>query len=113
MKPGELFANLPSLLKHRITIERRIEAADGAGGVEFQWEELVTVWAAAEEISARERLLQERVAQEATHRFYIRFRGDVEHDGRIIHDGRAFDILTVTDLEQSRVVLEIVAAVEN
>ncbi len=113
MRSDKILKNVSAGLKQRVTIQQRSSTADGAGGMTFQWSDIATVWAAVENISIKERLLQERVSQQATHRFYIRFRSDVSHDDRIKYGGDTFSILTINNVKQLGVVLEIIARVEN
>lgn len=113
MRARKILTYLSSHLKHRITLQQRTTSADGAGGVVFGWTEIATVWAAVEQVSLRERLLQARTAQEALYRFYVRFRDDIGHNDRISYNGAVYQIVSIGDIEQLKVVLEIVARRED
>ncbi|MCI5049589.1 MAG: phage head closure protein [Rickettsiales bacterium] len=102
---GELSARL----RHRITIEQPNDTADGGGGVTRGWTTVATVW--AEIIPTRggaEQGLGEAAIQALhTHRITIRYRDDVSTDMRIGFDGRYFNIRSITNVEEAKVVLEL------
>lgn len=60
-------------LTRRLTLEMRVRAPDGGGGVGETWETRGVIWAAMERASARERFIGSRPAATVTHRALIRY----------------------------------------
>jgi SPP1 family predicted phage head-tail adaptor len=59
-------------LRHRMTIEAPVDAADGAGGAVRSYEAVATVWAGIEPVSAAHRFEAGRAGQTVTHRIVMR-----------------------------------------
>lgn len=81
-------------LRHRILIERYVLAVDSNGDVVQDpntgettgtWQELATVWAAIEPLSAREFLAAQATQSQVTARIVIRHRNDIDASMRLVH----------------------------
>lgn len=81
-------------LRHRVLIERYVFAVDSNGDVVQDpdtgettgaWQELATVWAAIEPLSAREFLAAQATQSQVTARIVIRHRNDLDASMRLVH----------------------------
>lgn len=81
-------------LRHRVRIERYTAQRDSAGeviqdqhtgAVTMFWEEVVTVWAAIEPLSAREFIQSAATQSQVTARITIRQRDGLDASMRLIH----------------------------
>jgi SPP1 family predicted phage head-tail adaptor len=91
-------------LRHRVRIERLQYVTDSSGDVtqdengETQqvWQEVATVWAAVEPLSAREFIQSQSIQSQVTARIVIRHREDIDPADRLIHirTGRPIVIYT-------------------
>lgn len=87
-------------LRHRVSIERSVRAADGGGGAVITWLHVADVWAAVWPRTAAEELTLDRVAGRATHDVWIRHRAGVAPEMRLRLGARTFDIRGVLDIEE-------------
>lgn len=81
-------------LRHRVLIEQYVLALDSNGDVAQDpetgettgsWQELATVWAAIEPLSAREFLAAQATQSQVTARIVIRHRSDLDASMRLVH----------------------------
>lgn len=82
-------------LDQEITIERRVRAADGAGGYRTDWQKLdcdPCVWAAVKPRAVREARDEGRISAAYLMQFTIRNRADVDETCRILWSGRVWNI---------------------
>lgn len=88
---------LASRLKERIRIEKTVNTADGAGGVNREWVTHVQCFAeivpSAREI--REQVEAGALTERAVYRVTIRARGDVTRAMRVVWKGRVLNIRSV------------------
>lgn len=96
-------------LKHRIRIQSRSSADDGAGGNTITFVDLATVWARITTQNGREFEEQKKITPELTHMVRMRFRGDITPDMRVVWGSRMFNILAVYDPDGEQVELLIPA----
>ena len=82
-------------MDQRITLERRVKTADGAGGSTEAWASLAsdaTPWANVKAKAGREAMTEGRVAASFTVLFTIYNRDDVDETCRVIWQGVAYNI---------------------
>src|SRR5690625_1847908 len=79
-------------LRHRVTIQKCVLGIVSVGGRKVTWDDVATVWAAIEPLSARERLVADQVQSEVTARITIRYRDDVDASMRIKHGNDTYNI---------------------
>ena len=81
-------------LRHRVLIEQYVLAVDSNGDVAQDpdtgettgsWQELATVWAAIEPLSAREFLAAQATQSQVTARIVIRHRSGLDASMRLVH----------------------------
>ena len=83
----------PGKLRHRVRFEEYVDVLDTAGEPgrgpqgEFvkEWQEVATVWAAIEPLSAREFMQSAAMQAQITARIIIRYRDGLAADMRIVH----------------------------
>lgn len=86
-------------LDRRISIRQLTLTQDEVGGqVEDYETERAAVWAQKRDLSGRELILAQQTAAEATVRFFIRFRSDVELTDRIVYDSENYDIQHIAEI---------------
>ena len=99
------------VLKHRISIEESIETPDGGGGFTTVWQKISDdpdIFAAVDPLSSSEQLRFQKLSFTATHRFTIRYREDVTAGQRLIFDGNAYNIVSLTATDANKRFLSIV-----
>ncbi len=97
-------------LNKRITFQRVVKTEDELGHEKVSWEDYKTVWATVKPFKASESSFMSKLKPDTTHRFYVRYRGDIEPDMRIVYHGRTFEIDGVPiDLDERHEMLEIQA----
>jgi SPP1 family predicted phage head-tail adaptor len=84
-------------LDRRVQLERKVEETDDSGQVVPRWLPLAEVWAKAEPLGGSERFGAQQIVATGDLRFTIRWRGDVTPLHRVVHDGVAYDVVTVAE----------------
>jgi SPP1 family predicted phage head-tail adaptor len=79
-------------LRHRIRIDEQVVHVNSSGEQDVAWEEVATVWAAIEPLSARESLLAEQVQSKVNARIVIRARDDIRASMRAVHGSTVYNI---------------------
>lgn len=73
-------------LRHRIILQNPVETQDqNTGEIIETWEDLVTLWAAIEPLSAREFVASQEEDSKVTARITIRYRTNIDAKMRIYH----------------------------
>lgn len=85
------------LLDRRVRLERRVEVVDESGQTIVQWAHLADVWARVEPLGGREGFGQEQWVATGDLRFTVRWRDDVDPLHRVVHEGRAYDVVSVAE----------------
>lgn len=85
-------------MRHRIVLERKTPAGDGAGGLTQTWTPFATVWARVEGKHDRERLDAQKIETKQRFEIVLRHRGDIGTDDRIIFGELTLNILSIADL---------------
>lgn len=91
----------PGRLRHEVALESASLTPDGMGGHTESWMEFATVFARIEPVDAESRFGAGQSREAATHRFTIRYRGDVASGMRFTRGGRVFEIMTVHDPDET------------
>lgn len=102
----------PGQLDQRITLQRRVETADGAGGVTRAWANLAespVVWAHVGPKSGREAMNEGRIEATFVVVFTIRQRADLDETDRILWDGTPYNIRGIQRASQRELYLRIEA----
>lgn len=79
-------------LRHRVVIQQLVDLEDSAGEVQDdlgamiqEWEDVATVWAAIEPLSAREFIAAQSEQSKVVARVTIRYRDDINFTMRLYH----------------------------
>lgn len=76
-------------LRHRVIIQSQGETQDAdTGAVAVVWNNVATVWASIEPISAREFVVSQSETAKVTTRITIRYRSDVTAKMRVYHQAK-------------------------
>jgi SPP1 family predicted phage head-tail adaptor len=79
-------------LRDVVTLQRRTNTADGAGGYVESWNDLADVWAHVKSISGKEVFVSGQLQNEVTHRVLIRYYSGLKPNDRVVFEGRNFRI---------------------
>jgi SPP1 family predicted phage head-tail adaptor len=85
------------LLDRRIALERRVDVTDASGQAVSHFVPLATVWARVEPLGGREGFGQQQWVATGDIRFTVRWRDDVAPLHRVVHEGRAYDVVSVAE----------------
>lgn len=73
-------------LRHRVVIQSPVETQDqNDGSVIVQWEDIATVWASIEPLSAKEFIAAQSETSQITTRITVRYRSDITAKMRLYH----------------------------
>ncbi|MGN6305729.1 MAG: phage head closure protein [Mesorhizobium sp.] len=97
---GRTFVD-PGALRHRLVLQVATTAPDGLGGFAENWNDVATVFAGIEPVSADSRFGAGQTLEAVTHRITLRHRTGVEADMRFAGGDRFFRIVTVHDPDES------------
>lgn len=82
-------------LRHRLTLQSKVEARDSYGAAVITWDDEATVWGAIEPLSGREYFAQHQIQAESTVRIVIRYYSGVSSTWRVKHGGLYYNIVDV------------------
>lgn len=91
----------PGRLRSELVLQEAAISDDGAGGHAETWQEVGTVFARVEPISAQNVFGAGQAHETVTHRVTLRFRGDVRSGMRFLKNGRALEIVNVHDADET------------
>lgn len=87
-------------MRHRVRIQRAVEARNGLNEVITTWSSLATVWASVEPLRGREFFDAEQVQSEVSHRVVMRAYPGLTARDRLLYDGRLLQIIAVIDVRE-------------
>ncbi len=102
-------------LNKRITIQYKVKTADGMGGFDIVWTDLMTIWAAIWPVSAKELVRSMLPSMEITHRIRVRHqRTEIKAQYRIkftdtVKGDRYFNIISIINPNEKHEWLDIIA----
>lgn len=96
-------------LRHRITLQKKVDVIDSDGFTTQQWQDVATVWAAVENLHGREYWEAAAIQAENTVKFTIRYRQDVDQTMRIVFKKKVYNILSVDNIRYRNEFIEIKA----
>ena len=83
-------------LRHRITLQRPGLSQDPQTGEMVPgWQDVATVWASIEPLSAREFIAAQAVQSDVSVRITMRYRPGITSAMRLLHDGKTYNITGV------------------
>ena len=111
--------NTCSRLRHRLTLQQKVDTADGAGGYTKTWSDIVDLWAEIIPMTGADSALNKgggkkilfggQVQSEISHKILLRYRDGVTAAMRLVYEDRIFNIRYVADTQESRETLVILA----
>lgn len=97
-------------LNRRVTIQRPSTTQDEYGQPTQDWQDVVTTWASIRAVTSKEvYTLGPGFTSQVTHTITIRYRPEIDSAMRINYRGRIFPIQAISDLDESRVELNLYA----
>ena len=87
----------PGSLRSELSLQAATPVPDGMGGHTQSWNEIATVFARIEPISATSVFGPDQTVETVTHRVTLRWRNGVAAGMRFVRHARIFDIVTVHD----------------
>lgn len=87
-------------LRHRVRLERKTTADDGAGGVTETWAHYKSVYAAVIPLAGQELFAAQQVMPRVSHRVELRYDSGVTADMRVNHRDRILDIQAVLNIDE-------------
>ena len=100
------------MLRHRVAIQSEVNTRDAIGGVAKTWSTDATVWANIRPLSGRELIAAQQVDSRVTHEITVREYSGLNSNMRFLHESRAFNIVSVRDIDE-RDKLQICQAIED
>ena len=89
-------------LNRRITLRQRQDAPSGSFGMTQTFGTPIPLWAKVEVMAGSVSQDGQQIANAATHRFWIRYRTDVDTDYEIVCNAKTYRVRRVTDWEDAR-----------
>jgi len=87
-------------LRHRIVIEEATETQDTFGEPDVAWSTLATVWASIVPLTGREAVSIQQINAAIDHKITIRYLAGVVPKMRVTFGERAFDIVSVANIDE-------------
>lgn len=97
-------------LRRRLVLRQPAWNQAASGATAPTYADVATVWASVEGQGGRELVQAQQVQPDAQYRIVIRYRTDVKEDWQLGLGGRNLNVLNVSDAEEQRVYLTILAA---
>ena len=94
-------------LRHRLALKRKKRARGAQGGWTESWSTVATVWGSMSPLSGIELIEAKKQGWEATHMAKIRYYAGLNPKYRITFDSRDFEIVSVQNLDERKIVLEV------
>jgi len=91
----------PGALRTELSLQRATLTADGLGGHVESWNEIATLFARVEPVSATSRFAADQTAETTTHRITTRYRNDLASGMRLVRNGRIFGVVSVHDPDET------------
>ncbi len=96
-------------LRHRLTIQQRVESRDEIGGVAFNWSDLVTRFGSIVAAKGSEITSGDQQDGRQSSEIRIRYYDQLDSTMRIIHKTKIFNIVSIIDIDERNKVMTIAA----
>lgn len=94
-------------LRSRVIIKKFTTTRDGFGGEIKEWTDLATPWAKKAHLTSREFFNAQKINNELTDMFIVRFRSDITTEMMAVHRGKEYNIIGAYDPDDRRVELHL------
>lgn len=92
-------------LTDRVQLRRRQVTGEDAGGHDVLFVPIATVWSRVRPLSARQAIVTNGRAVEASHAVVLRFRSDLKPRDRMVFRGRTLEVISAEDMNGRRAYL--------
>lgn len=99
----------PAQFRHRINVQRPIEAKDELGQIETTWEDVKMIWAMIKTVQGREYVAASATQNENSVRFVVRYTKGIDSTMRIVYKDRVYEIENVINDDEMNKTLTIIA----
>lgn len=101
-------------LRHRITMQSKINTADSMGGKAETWAAIADgeIWAAVVPSGGRETFKYGQLWPTMTHKIQIRYKSCINTKMRVLFGDRVFKILSIVNVEERSIMLDLVCEEE-
>jgi len=100
-----------SKLRHRITLQKPSGVTKNTLGEDVPtYGDFATIWANVEPMTGREYQEAQKIRAETTYRVTIRYLAGLSTDMRIIYGGRELEIVSILNIGERNVQMQIVAS---
>ena len=91
-------------LRHRVIVQRRVEATDPQGGIEESWTTLAYRWASVEPLRGTELFTAQQIEPKTTHRVRLRWDSEplLSTKDRLEFRGRVLNIGSMLNVDERR-----------
>lgn len=96
---------MSGLRRHKIVLQTREESLNAYGEADLSYNKLADAWAEVRMVSGNERLISAQIESEVSHRIRLRWEktfAKLTPKDRLLHDGKTYDIVSVTDPDGRR-----------
>ena len=94
-------------LRHLVTIQKNTPTADGMGGLVAVWTTLTTAWAAIWPVSAKERVSNQQLETQLTHKIRIRYQSGIASANRVRFGARYFKVVSIINQDERNIQLDL------
>jgi SPP1 family predicted phage head-tail adaptor len=84
-------------MRHRVTLQQRVQGVDAAGGVRHMWATFAVRWAAVDRAAGSEVWASAQRSGRVPAVFRLRYLAGVTPGMRVLFDGRVYNILSAVD----------------
>ena len=95
-------------LRHKVTIERKIETKSTTGAVAVTWETFTPIWASIETLKAYEKAASAGTWPKADVKVCCRYKAGVLPTMRVVYRGIVYSILGINNIEERNRELELI-----
>ena len=94
-------------LRHRVPLQKQINAPNDYGATVTKWRDIATVWAEIKPLSGREYFSAQQVQSEVTTQIWLRYLGGIMPTMRVKFGKRTLEIVSVLNTQERNVSLQL------
>lgn len=94
-------------LRHRLTLQYKVETRTSTGDVAWTWTTDSTVWGSIEPLTGREFVAASQTQNEVPVRIVMRYHATITTAWRIVNDGLAYSILSIANSDLRDAMMEL------
>lgn len=97
----------PGMMKRRVSLQRKGDTPDGAGGVTVAWTQYAQPWASIKPKQGSEKLHSDRLDATGLSIVVMRYRDDVIESDKLVYRGKDYQIRSIVNIEEADRFLEL------